>query len=268
MITGGALQPVRRSAAYWAISDSWELVKRSLRHIRNDPDQLVGVAVQPVVLVLLFRFFLGGAIHIGGGESYINFLMGGIFIETAALTAMTTGTSVAADMTLGIIDRFRSLPMFTSSVLIGHVVADLVRSAVGLVVMVLVGLAVGFRPSAGFGGWASAIGLTLLVTFALSWCAAVIGLLGRSVEVVQQLGLLLFLPILASSAFVPTSTLAAPLQAFANDQPFTQAIDAVRALLLHQDPGDHIWLALVWWVGIAVAAFAVASWLFQRRSTT
>jgi ABC-2 type transport system permease protein len=268
MITGGALRPVRRSAAYWAISDSWELVKRSLRHIRNDPDQLVGVAVQPVVLVLLFRFFLGGAIHIGGGETYINFLMGGIFIETAALTAMTTGTSVAADMTLGIIDRFRSLPMFTSSVLIGHVIADLVRSAVGIAVMVLVGLAVGFRPSAGVGGWSAAIGITLLVTFSLSWCAAVIGLLGRSVEVVQQLGLLLFLPILASSAFVPTSTLAAPLQAFANDQPFTQAIDSVRALLLHQDPGDHLWLAMGWWVGIAVVAFAFASWLFQRRATS
>ena len=82
MIAGDALQPMRRSAAYWVIVDSWELVKRSLRHIRNDPDQLVGVAVQPVVLVLLFRYFLGGAIHIGGGESYINFLMGGIFIET------------------------------------------------------------------------------------------------------------------------------------------------------------------------------------------
>jgi ABC-2 type transport system permease protein len=268
MIAGATLQPIRRSAAYWAISDSWELLKRSLRHIRNDPDQLVGVAVQPVVLVLLFRFFLGGAIHIGGGESYINYLMGGIFIETAALTAMTTGTSVAADMTLGIIDRFRSLPMFTSSVLIGHVVADLVRSAVGLLVMVLVGLAVGFRPSATVGGWSAAIAITLLVTFALSWVSAVIGLVGRSVEVVQQLGLLLFLPILASSAFVPTNTLSAPLQAFANDQPFTQAIDAVRALLLRQDPGDHVWLAVVWFGGITVVAFALASWLFRRRSTT
>jgi ABC-2 type transport system permease protein len=267
MIAGEALQPMRRSAAYWVTVDSWELVKRSLRHIRNDPDQLVGVAVQPVVLVLLFRYFLGGAIHIGGGESYINFLMGGIFIETAALTAMTTGTSIAADMTLGIIDRFRSLPMFPSAVLIGHVVADLVRSALGLIVMVLVGLAVGFRPSAGAGGWAAAIAITLLVTFALSWVSAVIGMLGRSVEVVQQLGLVLFLPILASSAFVPTSSFPGPLRTFANDQPFTQAIEAVRALLLHQDPSDHVWLALVWFLAITVAAFAVASWLFRRRST-
>lgn len=253
---------------YWALSDTWELVKRSLRHIRNDPDQLVGVTVQPVVLVLLFRFFLGGAIRIGGGESYINFVMGGIFIETAALSAATTGTSVAADMTLGVIDRFRSLPMFKSSVLIGHVVADVVRSAVAIVVMILVGFAVGFRPSAGVTGWAAAIGLTLLVTFSLAWASAVIGLLGRSVEVVQQLGLVLFLPILASSAFVPTSTLPGPLRAFADDQPFTQAIDGVRALLLHQDTGDHVWLALVWFIGIAALAFAVASYLFQRRATS
>jgi ABC-2 type transport system permease protein len=269
MIAGSsALQPVQRSAPYWLLSDSWELVKRSLRHIRNDPDQLVGVAVQPVVLVLLFRFFLGGAIHIGGGEAYINFLMAGIFIESAALTSMTTGTSLAADMTQGIIDRFRSLPMFTASVLIGHVVADLARSVVGLVVMILVGLAVGFRPSAAPSGWAAAIGITLLVTFALSWVSAVIGLLGRSVEVVQQLGLVLFLPILASSAFVPTSTLPGPLRVFADDQPFTQAIDAVRALLLHQDPGDHVWLALAWFLGITVLAFAFASWLFRRRPAT
>jgi ABC-2 type transport system permease protein len=267
MIAGATLQPVRRHVAYWVITDSWELVKRSLRHLRNDPDQLVGVAVQPVVIVLLFRFFLGGAIHIAGGESYINFVMGGIFIETAALTAMTTGTSVAADMTLGIIDRFRSLPMFTQAVLVGHVVADLARSAIGLLVMVLVGLAVGFRPSAGPGGWAAAIGLTLLVTFALSWVSAVIGLLGRSVEVVQQLGLVLFLPILASGAFVPTSTFPGPLRLFAEVQPFTQAIDAVRALLLRQDPGDHVWLAVLWFVGIAALAFALASWLFKRRAT-
>jgi ABC-2 type transport system permease protein len=267
MIGTGAFQPESRSAASWALADSWELLKRSLRHIRNDPDQLVGVAVQPVVLVLLFRFFLGGAIHIGGRETYINYLMAGIFIESAALTAMTTGTSVAADMTQGIIDRFRSLPMFTSSVLIGHVVADLARSTVGLVVMVALGLAVGFRPSAGPGDWAAAIGITLLVTFALSWVSAVIGLLGRSVEVVQQLGLVLFLPILASSAFVPTNTLPGPLRVFADDQPFTQAIDAVRALLLDQDPADHVWLALVWFIGITLVAFTAASWLFRRSST-
>jgi ABC-2 type transport system permease protein len=267
-VRGDVFRPEQRSALYWGISDTWELVRRSLRHVRNDPEQLVGVTVQPVIIVLLFRFFIGGAIHIGGGESYINFLMGGAFIESAALSALTTGTSVAADMTLGVIDRFRSLPIFKASVLIGHVVADVVRSAAGILIMVLVGLAVGFRPSAGVAGWAAAIGLTLMVTFSLAWVSAVIGLLGGSVEVVQQLGLVLFLPILASSAFVPANTLPGPLRVFADNQPFTQAVDSVRALLLDQPVGDHPWFAIAWFLGIAFIAFVLASSLFARRAST
>ncbi len=258
------LREQRNSRLYWAVSDTWELTKRSLRHIRHDPDQLMGVTLQPILLVILFRFFLGGAINIGGGESYINYLMAGIFIETAALSAMTTGVGVAADMKEGVIDRFRAAPMTKSAVLTGHVVADLVRSSIGIFVMVAVGLAVGFRPSAGVDGWVAALGLTLIVTFSLSWVAAVTGLLGGSVEVVQQLGLLIFLPILASNAFVPASTMPSWLRWFVENQPFTQAIDAVRELLLNQPLDDHLLLSLVWFLAITAGAFAAATYLFQR----
>lgn len=129
MQTPTAPAPQRRSAVYWALSDNWELSKRSVRHIKRDPDQLASVTIQPIILVVLFRYFIGGAIRTGSSDTYINFLMAGIFIETAALTATTTGTSVAADMLGGSIDRFRSLPVMKSAVLTGHIVADLLRAS-------------------------------------------------------------------------------------------------------------------------------------------
>ena len=256
----------QRSAAYWFVSNNWELVKRSLRHIRRDPDQLVSVTVQPLVLVIAFRYFFGGAVRTGGSESYINFLMAGIFIETAAISSTTTATSVAADMAQGVIERFRVLPMAKSAVLTGHTVADLARSAIGMVVMVGVGLAVGFRPSAGVGAWALAIGVTLLVTFSLSWVAAVLGLVAKSVEAVQQIAMVLIIPIFASSAFVPTSTMPGWVQVVAVNQPMTQAIDAVRAELLGLPVDDHLGLAVAWFGAILVAAFAAAGYLFSRRA--
>ncbi|HEY3868688.1 MAG TPA: ABC transporter permease [Actinocrinis sp.] len=261
------LTPAAHSRAFWALSDIWELTKRSLLHIRQDPDQLVSVTVQPVILVVLLRYMFGGAIDTGGGESYINFLMAGVFIETAALTATSTSTAVAVDLRSGATDRFRSLPMVTSAVPAGQVIADLARSVVGMAVMVGLGLAVGFRPHAGVSGWLGAIGLTLLVTFALSWIAACLGMLGGSVEAVQQFGLVLIIPILFSSAFVPTRTMPGWLRVVADNQPMTHAIDAVRALLLGQPTGGQVQATLLWFCGLTVAAVAMAGYLFRLRTS-
>lgn len=261
------LSPAVHSRLFWALSDIWELTKRSLLHIRQDPDQLVSVTVQPVLLVIMFRYLLGGAIDTGTHESYINFLMAGIFIETAALTATSTSTAVAIDLRSGATDRFRSLPMLTSAVLAGQVLADLARSAVGMVVMVGLGLAVGFRPHAGALGWIGAVGLTFLVTFALSWVAACLGMLGGSVEAVQQFGLVLIIPILFSSAFVPTQSMPGWLRVVADNQPMTHAIDAVRALLLGQPTDGHVQATLLWFCGLTVAAIASAGFLFRRQTS-
>jgi ABC-2 type transport system permease protein len=260
-----APQPVRRSRVYWAASDAWELTMRSLRHIRQDPEQLVSVTVQPVILVIMFRYLFGGAINTGS-ESYVDYLMAGIFIETAALTATTTGTAVAADLLTGTIDRFRSLPMAKSAVLTGHVLADLARSLIGLAVLVVVGLLVGFRPSAGLAGWLAAIGVTLLATFCLSWISAAIGLLGDSVEAVQQFSMVLILPIFLSSAFVPTQTMPGWLRVVADNQPMTQAVDAVRALLLGQPVGHYLWSSLLWFAAIFAVAFPLANLLLRRKT--
>jgi ABC-2 type transport system permease protein len=260
-----AVTPRPRSAA-WAVSDYWEMVKRSLRHIRHDPEQLANVTLQPVLIVVLMNFVFGGALKTGTHGSYINFVMPGIFVVTAAFAAITTTTSVAADMREGVIDRFRSLPMAKSSVLAGHVIADLARSLIGLAVTIAVGYAVGFRPAAGAAGWAAAIGVILLITLALSWLAALIGLLGSSLEAAQQLAAIVIIPVFLSSALVPTGTMPPWLRVVTANQPITQGVDALRALLAGQPAGSHLSLALAEFAGIIVIAFALATARFRRTA--
>src|SRR5262249_8720095 len=159
------------------------------------------------------------------------------------------------------------LPIASSPVVTGPVLSDLPRAAIGLAVTIGVGVLFGFRSSAGIGAWAAAIGLTLLVTFALSWVAAVIGLLGRSLEVVQQLAAVIILPVFLSNALVPTDTLPDWLRGVVANQPISQATDAIRALLSNQPVGDHLALALIELAAIAVLAFIIATLLFNRAAT-
>jgi ABC-2 type transport system permease protein len=253
-----------RHSAAWAASDYWEMAKRSLRHIRHDPEQLANVTVQPVLIVVLMDFVFGGALRTGTQGNYINFVMPGIFIVVAAFAAVTTTTSVAADMREGVIDRFRTLPMARSSVLAGHVIADLARAMIGLAVTIAAGYAVGFRPSAGIGGWAAAVGVILLVTLGLSWLAALLGLLGTSLETAQQLAAIVIIPVFLSSALVPTGTMPPWLRVVTANQPVTQAIDALRALLAGEPAGSHLCLALAEFAGITLVTAAIAAWLFRR----
>jgi ABC-2 type transport system permease protein len=252
----------------WAFSDHWEMAKRSLRHIRNDPEQLGNVTITPIVTVLLMTFVFGGAIKTGTHGSYINFAMPGIFAAVAAFAAVTTTIGVAADKQQGVMDRIRTLPIAKSSVVTGHVIADLARSLIGLAATIAVGYAVGFRPSAGPGGWAAALAMILLLTFALSWLAAVVGLLGRSLEVAQQLAAIVVIPVFLSSALVPTAAMPSWLRVITANQPITEAIDTLRAVLAGQPPGSHLWLALAELTGVIVVAFTIATALFRRRAAT
>jgi ABC-2 type transport system permease protein len=256
------------TAAAWAVSDHWEMAKRSLRHIRNDPEQLGNATLTPILTVLLMTFVFGGAIKTGTHGSYINFVMPGILAMVAAFAAVTTTIGVAADMHQGIMDRLRTLPIAKSSVVTGHILADLARSLIGLAATLAVGYAVGFRPSAGAGGWAVAVGVILLLTFALSWIAALIGLLGTSLEVAQQLAAIVVIPVFLSSAVVPTATMPSWLRVVTANQPITQAIDTLRAVLAGQPPGSHLWLALAELAGIIVVAFTLATVLFRRRAAS
>lgn len=260
------LKPVRHNSLIWFFIDTGVMVKRSLLHIKVDLDQLISLTIQPIMFVVLFRYVFGGAIQTGG-TSYINFLMAGIFVQTAAFGATTTGVSIATDMKLGIMDRFRSLPMTKSAVLSGHIIGDLIRNTFATIVMILAGLVVGFRPEAGFLGWIAVFGLLLLFTFALSWVFALIGLAGKSVEFVQQSSFIWIFPLtFVSSAFVPVDTMPHILQVFARNQPLTQVIEAVRAILLNQPLGNHAWHAIAWSLAIFLVAFFFAVRLFRRTA--
>lgn len=249
---------------YWALADGLVLAKRNLVQIPRVPELLVFATIQPVMFVLLFRYVFGGAIEVGS-TSYVNFLMAGIFVQTVAFGATTTGVGLAEDLQKGLVDRFRSLPMSRSAVLTGRTIADLARNLFVVVVMLSVGLLVGFRPEAGVAGWAGAIGLLLLFSFALSWMAATIGLLMRSVEAVQQASFIWLFPLtFASSAFVPTDDMPGWLRAFAENQPITQVIDAVRGLLLDEPVGSAGGLAIIWCAGILLVFVPLSVAVYRR----
>lgn len=260
------LQPSNHSRLFWFFHDTGVIIKRNLLHVKADPEQLLGLTIQPIMFVVLFRYVFGGAINTGG-ESYVNFLMAGIFVQSVAFGASVTGLTVATDMERGIMDRFRSLPMIKASILSGTIIADMIKNILAVVVMILAGLLVGFRPDAGFLNWLAVFGLLLFFSFALSWVFALIGLRAKSIQFVQQAGFIFIFPLtFVSSAFVPTSTMPDWLRVFAENQPLTQMVEAVRALLLNLPVGNHAWLALLWSTIILVVAFPLATRYFSRQA--
>jgi len=260
----------KRPRAIMVLSDSLIMITRSVRHIIRNRDQLLGAFFQPIMFLVLFSTVFGGAISkaLPAGVSYLNFLMAGIIVQTAAFGSTTTAVAVCNDLQKGIIDRFRSLPMSNLAVLNGHVVSDLFRNSISTVVMLLAGLVIGFRAHASFTDWLLITGILFLFTLAFSWLSAIVGVLAKSVEGVQWLTFVLVFPLtFASTAFVPAEGMNRILRAFAENQPITQVIDAVRALILGTPIGNHGWLAAVWCIGIIIVAMPIAAWLFRRKTT-
>ncbi len=267
IISTSSITPQKHSRLYWALVDSWILIQRSLKHIIKNPDQLLSLAIQPIMFMLLFRYVFGGAINTGG-TTYVNFLVAGIMIQNAAFGATTTSLSVANDLQKGIIDRLKSLPIFSSAVMMGHVVADLVRNVVSSLVMILVALLIGFRPVASPLEWLGILGLLLAFTFSFSWLSAIIGLVAKSVEAVQWVGFVMVFPLtFASAAFVPTESMPWGLRLFAENQPVTHVIEAMRALMVGTPIGNHGWLSLAWSLGITVICIPLAGHLFLKKAS-
>jgi ABC-2 type transport system permease protein/oleandomycin transport system permease protein len=249
-----------------ALRDSGIIVWRQLVQLPRIPEVLIFALIQPVMFVLLFRYVFGGAIATPG-ESYVNYLMPGIFAQTVAFGAVASGIGLAEDLRRGIIDRFRALPMARSAVLVGRTVSDLVKNAVVVAVMYGVGVLVGFRPEGSIWAQAVAFALLLLTSFAFSWIGVVIALSMKTVEAVQSAGFIWLFPLtFASSAFVPTDSMPPWLQAFAEHQPFTIVVNAVRALFLDQPVGNLIWLTLAWMIGILAIMIPLATRRYRRRS--
>lgn len=260
----------KRSKLNGAISDSLVMIKRSSTHILRNTDQLLGTFFQPIMFLVLFAAVFGGAISLAlpKGISYLDFLMAGIIVQTVAFGSTTTAIAVCNDLQKGIIDRFKSLPMSNLAVLNGHVISDVFRNGISTVVMLLAGLVIGFRSQASLTDWLMIAGILFLFTLAFSWLAAIIGVLAKSVEAVQWLTFVLVFPLtFASSAFVPTEGMNKYLKAFAENQPITQVIEAVRALILGTPIGNHGWLAVAWSLLIMAVAIPVAIRLFSKKSS-
>ncbi len=260
----------KKSRLSHAISDTLVMIRRSSTHIIRNTDQLFGAFFQPIMFLILFATVFGGAISnaLPPGVTYLNFLMAGIIVQTVAFGSTTTAIAVCNDLQKGIVDRFRSLPMNNLAVLAGHVVSDLFRNAISTTVMLLTGLLIGFRSSASFVEWLYIAGLLLLFTFAFSWLAAIVGVLAKSVEAVQWLTFVIIFPLtFASTTFVPAQGMNRVLKAFALNQPITQVVEAIRALILGTPIGNHAWLSVIWSVGILIVAVPLASVLYGRKTS-
>ena len=253
--------------ATWWLRDSLEMVRRNLIHIKRTPELLLDVTLSPIMFVLLFSFVFGGEINIPGVD-YTSFLMAGIFVQTIAFAGVYTSVLLANDLKNGMIDRFRSLPMSQSSVLLGRTVTDLLRALLAVSIMWIVGLLVGFRPDGGILASAVAIGLMLLFGFALSWIGVAAGSIVRTPEALQGVIFAVVFPLtFVSSAFVRTETLPDWLAWFADRQPMTLVIDAVRSLTLYGDPGPAFVPALLWSLGSLAIFFPLGLRLYNRRTT-
>ncbi|GGM14836.1 ABC transporter permease [Nakamurella endophytica] len=275
-----------RAPTVGPLRSGWVFVRRSARHsLRNVETLLMGLML-PVVLMLLFTFVFGGAFDIGPAgpvgsvgsvgpvgsgaghrELYATYVTPGIVLLCAGFGAAGTAVEVAQDLSTGWVDRLRTLPVRSAGVVTGAVVASLVRNLLATGVVVGVGLLVGFRPTAGVLHWLAAVGLIALFVLAITWLYAAIGLVAGSPQAASAYGfVLLFLPYL-SSAFVPTSTMPAVLSWIADHQPVTPVIDTLRALLTGAPArAGSGWVAVLWCVGISVAAALWAGWLFRHRA--
>lgn len=257
-------QAQQRPRTYWVFSDTWELFKRSVIQIGRTPDQLIAAVMQPIFLIILFRYVIGGAVTTGEAN-YADFLVPGILVTNALNVSAVILVSLANDMNSGMIDRFRSLPMVPSAILGGTVLSVAVRCLLSVIAMVFVGLLIGFRPHADFGAWLAAIGLLLLFSYAFSWLFAVFALMAKSVEGAQQVSGFVWPLFFLSSAFVPVQSMPGLLQGFANNQPLTHAINAIRGLLLGHPVGDHAWITVLWCTGIVLVSVPLTGMLFRRR---
>jgi ABC-2 type transport system permease protein len=246
--------------------DTAVLTGRSLRHITRSLDTIITTTIMPIAFMLLFVYVFGGAISQGSGSArYVSYLLPGILVITIASGISYTAFRLFLDMQSGIFERFQSMPIARSGVLWAHVVTSLVANQISLVVVVLVALLIGFRSGAGVGAWLAVAGILILFTLALTWIAVIPGLTATSADGASAFAYpLIFLPFI-SSAFVPTDTMPGPVRAFAENQPVTSIVNAIRDLFTQQPVSTDIWVALAWCGGILIVAYALAMATYHRK---
>jgi len=244
--------------------DTAILTGRSLRHITRSLDTIITTTIMPIAFMLLFVFVFGGAIN-AGSDSYVSYLLPGILLITVASGVSYTAYRLFLDMQSGIFERFHSMPIARSSVLWAHVLTSLVAILMSLAVVVVVALLMGFHSGAGVLAWLAVAGILVVFTLALTWLAVIPGLSAKSVDGASAFSYpLIFLPFI-SSAFVPTETMPGPVRAFAEYQPVTSIVDAIRDLFTGQPVGTDIWIALAWCTGLLIVAYVVSMVIYRRK---
>jgi ABC-2 type transport system permease protein len=244
--------------------DTAVLTGRSLRHITRSLDTIITTTIMPIAFLLLFVYVFGGAIN-SGSDSYVTYLLPGILLITIATGVSYTAFRLFLDMKSGIFERFQSMPIARSSVLWAHVLTSLVANLVSIVVVVLVALVMGFRSPAGLLAWLEVAGILILFTLGLTWMAVIPGLTAKSADGASAFSYPLILLPFISSAFVPTATMPGPVRAFAENQPVTSIVNAIRNLFAGQPVGTDIWIALAWCVGILIVAYLFAMRTYRRK---
>ncbi|MFI0370501.1 ABC transporter permease [Actinomadura sp. 1N219] len=253
-----------------AAADSATMLRRNLRHALRYPSLSVGMMMMPILIMLLFVGVFGNALGAGvGGPAkgdYINYVAPGIILMAIASGCLTTSVSVSLDMTEGIVDRFRTMAIARVSLLTGHVVGSMIQTVISTAAVIGVAVALGFRTHGGVLDWLAAIGLLVLLTFALTWVAVALGLLAKNPEGASNSPLIIqFMPFLGS-AIVPPESMPAGVRWFAEYQPFTPIIETVRGLLVTSPSGKDAAVSLAWCAGLAIGGYVYAKFLFNRKA--
>jgi ABC-2 type transport system permease protein len=247
------------------VSNTAALTARSLTHVRRSPDTIITTALTPIAMMLLFVYVFGSAIETDTDGEYVNYLLPGILLMTVASGIAYTAYRLFMDVSGGIFERLQSMPIARSALLWSHVLTSMVANLAALVLVVLVALAMGFRSGAGVLAWLAVTGILTLFTLALTWLALIPGLAAKSADAVSGFGFpLVFLPFV-SSAFVPTAGMPGPVRWFAEHQPVTPIVNALRSLYAEQPAGADLWTALAWCLGLLVVAYLLAMRTYRRK---
>jgi ABC-2 type transport system permease protein len=254
-----------------AVTDSATMLRRNLRHMQRYPSMTLLILGMPVIFLLLFVYVFGGTLGAGlggvaGGRAvYVNYVTPGIILLTVAAAAQATAISVAMDTTEGIVARFRTMAISRASVLTGHVLGSMIQSMLGVAVVIGIAALVGFRPTASLAAWIAAVGVLAMMSFALIWLSAALGLVSKSVETASNLPMFLLLLPFLGSGFVPTDSMPAGVRWFAEYQPFTPVTETLRGLLLGTPIGNNAIIAVAWCAGISLLGYLWARRLYIRH---
>lgn len=248
-----------------ATHDTWVMAKRSLRHTTRSLDTIITVVAMPIGTMLMMVYVFGGAINTGPIK-YIDFAVPGVIIMTVVSGIAYAAFRLNNDISKGFINRFRSMPVASSSILGGHVVSSVLSNLFSVVMVMVVALLVGFRSGGGIATWLLFGGILLLFTSAMTWLAMVFGLLAKTAEGAGAFSYILFFMIFVSPAFIPTTKMNAALRAFANNQPMTPIIETMRSLLVNGSAGKSAWIAVSWCAGLLIISYLLAIRVYKSRT--